>query len=195
MIGINTAITIISIFLGILLLGGLYLFFYLMGRRSVRNNADKALVYVATGKNVENPYKADIIAKTGLGTCFQFKEKFVAIPSSYSEIFHRQRRMIFVSRTGQLIASPFNTDAIISREEKDSILQALIEANIGAGVVKALKGRGMKAFQVIIIAVIAFAIGAIGVYALTQYQKVQTPKTDIPQQQNIPKPQIPIEVK
>ena len=181
---------------GVLLLCATFLTLYLLGRHSIRDNPNKALVFIKTGKHVSRPVRASLSGKPSkTGSRFKYGKNIVFVPTKYDDYFHCCRRMIFVSHVGQLIASPFGNDVELSSDERNELIYELCESHIGSDAMKAIRGK--SATNIIVVAIIAFAIGAIIVFGVTQYQAqaglTQTNTT----QQTVPETpkEIPQEVK
>ena len=165
---------------GALLLCASFLVWYLLGRHSIRDNPNKALVYVKTGKHISKPLNGKIDGKpTNKGSKYTYGKNIVFVPARYGDYFHRSKRMLFVSHLGQLVASPFSDDIELSGDEKNELIYGLVESHIGADAMRAIKGK--STINILIVAIIAFAIGAIIVFGVTQYQA----QSDLKQTNNI----------
>lgn len=144
-------------FILLVLLSSLMITIYFLGKRSVKNDPNKALILVKNGLNVY-PIKGNQTEITKKGVCYRYKkDKFVFMPKQYSEVFLNCRRLIFLSRIGQLIASPFANDIPLTEEENSNLIYEMCSTHIGADAMKALKGKGNAG--IILIAIIAFVIG------------------------------------
>ena len=164
---------------------------YFIGRRSIKDNPDKALVFVKNGNHVSKPFTANLSEKGRSGHSFLYKNKVVMIPASYGEVFHNNKRMLFINNLGQIVTSPFAGDTPLSDDERDGLIYELCAGHVGADGMRALKG--VKSMNVIIIAIVAFFVGALLVFGITQYQTNMGQNT--PQQQQQQQQQRPIEVK
>lgn len=162
-------ILILCAFLIVLFFGTL-LTVYLLGKRSIKDNPKNGRIFVKTGSSVNNPKKAKFVEACVSGSLYRYGNKFVMIPATYSEIFYNNCRMIFVEHIGQLIASPFDKDVSLSNTESESLIYELCASHIGADGMRALKGN--KTTNLILIAIIAFGLGAILAYGITQYMTV-----------------------
>ena len=164
----------------VLLLLATFLIIFLLGRHSIRDNPNKALVYVKTGKHISKPLNGKIDGKpTNKGSKYTYGKNIVFVPARYGDYFHRSKRMLFVSHLGQLVASPFSDDIELSGDEKNELIYGLVESHIGADAMRAIKGK--STINILIVAIIAFAIGAIIVFGVTQYQA----QSDLKQTNNI----------
>lgn len=157
---------------------------YVYGRISVKDNQNEAFVFVKTGLHMNPPRKAKLVEKIGKGTSFIYKGKVIIIPRSYSEVYYKQRRVVFINATGRIIPCPFDTDTIPVKEDMESLIYELTASHIGADGMRALKGKGTP--QIILVAVIAFILGAVGVIGFNyigeemQKRNVKTEQTQPP---------------
>lgn len=187
---------IILALFGLVLSFGIFLLVFLWGRKSVRNNPNKGLVFVKTGLQLLPPFKAIRDESCNKGSLFLYGNKQkVIVPVTYHETFFRGRRVIFVNRKHQLISSPFDDDVRIDESEKETLIYKLLESKIGSQSIEALQG---KSYNVIVIAIVAFIIGAALAFVAFRYQDfaqskqaAQIPIT-APAPTNLP---APIEVK
>lgn len=185
---------IIFSFCALFFIGG-YIVTYIFARHSVWNDDKKAVVFVRTGREVK-AYKGKRKDVTKQGISYIYNKKAVFVPKHYEDDYYRNMRLIFVNYPGQLIASPFNNQPL-SDTEKESLIYALIESHIGADSIRALKGK--SSYNIIVIAIIAFIIGALLTFGALNLQKnsakslsqTQTPT----QTQEQLSPRIPVEVK
>lgn len=179
---------IILVILGLILTFGIFFFVFLLGKRSVKNNPEKGLVFVKTGLQLLPPFKAKLVEKTKKGFLYLYdRNKFIMIPSKYKEVYFRGRLIIFVNKIGQLISSPFDDDEVLSENEKSSLIYELVSSRIGSQSIQALQG---KAANIIMIAIIAFFIGAVIIYGFLKYQDTMKYK-QTSQQQKIENPVSP----
>lgn len=179
---ISTGI-IIAFFTFILLclLSGVVVVFYLIGKRSVRNDPNKALILIKNGLNIKQAKgKLHETAKKGLVYSYD-KDKFVIVPKQYHEVFVNCKRLLFIGQIGQLIASPFDNDVPITDEEATNLIYEMCSTHIGADGMRALKGKSTA--NIIIIAIIAFAIGMVVVLVFNQMQSSRQTVTTQQQQQ------------
>lgn len=182
-------------------IAGLLLLIFLYGRHTVRDNPKKALIYIKNGNVVGSPFIGTLNGKpTKKGCKFSYgKDKIVLVPAKYHEVYHKNKRMIFLSRVGQLIASPFANDSKLSENEKEELIYELVSSHIGADSIKALQGHSN--LNIIFIAIIAFVFGILAVVGYTYMQKQMTvqPNTSITDTTTKPSSQeikiTPVEVK
>ena len=188
---LQTLVLIILWALALILFGSVVFVTFLLGRHTVRNNPKRAYIFVKNGSNVESPHLGILDEKCKRGVYYGYGKNKVMVPSSYEEVYYRNRRLIFINHIGKLIAIPFDKDESLDKEASENLIYELCASHIGADSIRALKGT--KTANVIIIAIIAFVLGAIIVFGFTQYQKATIQPQSIIE---IPKPTQPlIEVK
>src|SRR3972149_7995663 len=177
MILLITIVSIIS-FITLALLG------FILGRISVKDNATEARIFIKTGLHINKPVKGKISAISHNGISFKYNRKgIIFVPTSYKEHFYCGKRILFLSRKGVLIASPFEDDIALSNDERESLIYELCASHIGADGMRALKGKG--SISIIIIALVAFIIGVSSVIGFNAFQNA-TKKQSATQQQSIP---------
>lgn len=156
----------------LVLLFALMLAVFIIGRQTIRNNPKKASIFIKNGSNIELPEIGRLHEKTKEGCSYKYGENIVMIPQKYEEVYYRNKRMVFVNHIGKLIALPFDKDIALDNEKSENLIYELCSTHIGADSIRALKGT--KTVNVIIIALIAFALGAIIVFGFTEYMKSNT---------------------
>lgn len=168
------AIVLLSIY-GLVALAGIIFIIYYLGRLSVRNNPQKAIVLCKNGLSVSTK-KATLHEKTSEGYSYKVNgvSEFLLVPQRYQEVYYRGKRILFTGKTGQLISSPYDKDISLSKEESNNLIYELCASHIGADGMRALQGK--KPMQTIIVAIVAFAIGAIAVFGITHFQQLQATK-------------------
>lgn len=184
--------------IGILFVAVLILAF-IYGRSTIKDHPDQALVLVKTGRHVAKPVKARLVVSSKQGTAYKYDsiKKVVIIPAGYDDIFCRGLRLVFVNRIGQLIASPFDKEDKkifneMSSVERENLIYDIIESKVGADGMKALKGTSKA--NTLIIAIVAFAIGAAAVFLFNNFQDMQK-QNQVTQQQQQQQQNIRSEVK
>lgn len=187
----------IIVFLSAVLTVAILIFTYLHGRKSVRDDPNKGLIFIKTGKSIAYPLKAKLSEIGKKGSSYIYKCTYggsvVMLPKSYGEYYYHNKRMIFITHLGQLIASPFDTDIPLTEEESKSLIYELCSSHIGADGIRALKG---KQSAIILIAIIAFAVGVVAMFGFNQFQTTMQNRQNTETQQQIQVPnQIPVEVK
>jgi len=192
---LQTMIIILLWFFAIVFLAGLLLIIYLLGRHSIKDNPNQALVFVKTGSSVGKPYKALLYETSKKGCCYRFKynNRFIFVPTEYEEIYYCNKRMVFISKQGQIVASPFTTDVQLKDEASENLIYELCASHVGADGMRALKGKNTT--SVILVAVIALIIGIIGTFGFIQLQAVMAKQQAIQQQPKIQQLPPPVEVK
>lgn len=195
---IQTLVQIILSILGVIILFGMIGTAFLYGKSTIKDNPHKAYVFVKTGRHISKPIKAEMIDKpTREGCIFKYsRDKIITVPTGYQDLYIANRRMIFVNHIGELIALPFKGDVKLSEDERSSLIYEICASHVGSDAMRFLKGKNTA--NIIIVAIIAFVIGAIAVYGFINFQEVmserqakieqQKPST----QQELPKP---VEVK
>lgn len=182
---------LLLVFIGIAFISGLVFAIFYIGRKSVQDNPDKAIVLKKTGQHI-TPYKGVKTAKSRSGISFKYDKKIVLIPNAYHETYILNKRIIFVNKDNQIIASPFDDDVSISSSEKNDLIYELIESHIGADGMRALRGNNMP--SVILVGVLAFAIGVVVCFGFLNFQDSMKDKqtgTQQTQEQPAIKPAIP----
>lgn len=164
---------------------------YILGRISVRDNPDKAAIFIKTGHSISKPKKGNKQETTKKGTRYSYGNgKSVIIPASYQEDYYCNARMIFISRRGQLIASPFDKDIVISEAEKETLIEELFNSHFAADGMRALRGK--TALNTIVVAIIAFLLGVGVMFGFSAIQKQQARATQpVQQEQQL---ETPVEV-
>ena len=190
MISLQTLlIIVICAFGGVFVLASL-LFAYIYGRHTIKDNPTEALIFVKTGLHINRPIKAKISEKNNKGYSFMYKDKVVF----YDEIYYKQKRMFFINRVGQLIATPFNQDVELANDEKESLIYELCSSHIGADGMRALKGK--NTVNIVIVAFVAFIIGVIAVFGWNYIQSSLVVSPNTTQQSKPTQPsQTPIQIK
>jgi len=174
---LHTLLIILLWAFSIVFLFGLILITFLIGRSTIKDNPDKALIYVRNGLHVDKPIKAIRKGKSNRGVSYKYGKNTVFVPSTYAEVYHHNRRMVFLNKIGQVIALPFSVDVTLNSDEKSDLIYELIESHIGADSIRALKGKSN--LSIIMVALIAFAIGAIAVYGILQFQSTMNQKAPV----------------
>ena len=192
---IQTLVLIILILFGIVLFGGLIFVIYLLGKRSIKNNPNKALIFIKNGNNVEKPLKGCFHEESKEGVSYKYGNgKTILIPISYGEVYCMNKRMVFINHIGQLIALPFDKDTHIGSIKSANLIYEICASHVGADGMRALKGKSTA--SIILVALVAFALGAVIVFVTTQFmdmQQTKQPTTNVTEQQR--PTQTPIEVK
>lgn len=175
---------------GIILIAS-FILTYFIGKKRVRDNPNKAYIFVKRGNHIGTPFKGEIAGKPSRnGTRYKYNNTTVLVPSTYGEIYHKTRRMIIVNYIGQIIASPFTDDKPLSKLERENLIYEFTESHIGSDAIKALKGN--KAFGMFIIIVVAFIIGLIAIVGYNYMKSTMgTAPVNTPaqQEQSTTKPQ------
>lgn len=169
---IQTLVYIIIWFIVSLVLISGYVLIYFYGKWKVKNDFNKAMIFVKNGKEICKPLKGKLAGKTKAGYRYDYKNNTVFVPRDYEEHYYRNHRAIYVNRIGQLIASPFDKDVQLSDNEKNDLIYELTASSIGSDAIKALKGK--FSFNVILVAGIAFVIGVAVVFGYQYMQKATT---------------------
>ncbi len=142
---------------------------FVLGRHSIKDNPTKAYIFRKTGRHISKPIKGEMIGKpVSRGSKFKYGKHIVLVPISYADNYFCQRRMIFINRAGQVIASPFTDDTKLADKENEELIYEVIEGHIGSDAIKALKGKNVVPSLLIII--IAFAMG---ILALTAFNYIR----------------------
>lgn len=167
---------------------GLFLGVYLLGRKSAKDDLNKCWVFITNSDRTNKPIKGWLQQSTKQGRQYKYGNNTVMYPNKYKRIFYNNGLEIRLSRLGQVIANqPIVNEPELTDSEKSKLIYKIIEANIGTGVVEAVKSKKTPV-NAIIIAVIALAIGAVVMFGYNQFQanqkaRLQQPVTQQQQQQ------------
>lgn len=179
------ALIIITLWVwAIVLLFGLILIIFLLGRRSVKDDSTKALIFINNNGHISRPKRGYLVETVREGSLFKYGHKQVIVPSQYKETYISGRRAIFISQAGQLTASPFDTDVSLTDSEKETLIYKLLEANIGGNAIKAIHGKPLQ-LNVVIVAIVALVIGIVITYGFIQFQTNQQARINTEQQSDI----------
>lgn len=177
------AIIICSLF-GLALFIAVFILTFIAGKLSVKNNPTKALVLLDTGNNARS-FKADIVIDGNRGTLYRWGKRLAVLPKSYREIYYKGRRLIFLNRANQVIATPFDRDIELDSTERSELLYELVSSDIGAEGIRAIQSAKATP-KILIIIVIAFIVGAVAVLGYNYFSenfKATSPKPPVTQQQ------------
>jgi len=161
----------------IVCLAGLLIIVFVIGKSSVKDNPGEAWVFVKTGTHINKPLKARLSEKGSKGQSFIYNNKIVMTPRTYKELYHRGKRIIFINRAGQIVASPFNDDVTLDDTEKGNLIYEMCASHVGADGMRALKGN--QTMNVIIVAVISLIVGAIATYGVISFMDLQKQKANV----------------
>lgn len=188
---IQTLLIIIGIFWGMVLLSLSFIFTYYYGKKRVKNNPENATILIEHGHEViVQKAKLNLVSKTG--SRYIYNNKSVLVPVKYKVRYIKNRRLLFLNKIGQIIATPFDIEEKLSDTEREELIYELMESKIGTDVVKAIKGG--KAGNAIILIVIAFIVGVIAVFGYQYFsnsmKQSTTQKQTTTQENNINLPEI-----
>lgn len=157
-------ILFITIFFSVIFVIALFIVTFLLGRNTVKNNPKNATVLVKKGSEVL-PFKGKMAGNPlQKGTRYIYNtNKIVLVPAKNEEIFVKNRRLIFLNRLGQLIASPFDKDVSLSPDERDELIYEAMESKMTGDAIREIKGKPTINF--IVIGIIAFILGIGAVFA------------------------------
>ena len=169
-------------FIGLLIIG-VFVLVFMYGRLTVKDNPNKALIFIKTGKHVSKPIKGYLVGQPSSSGCrYKYDNHDVFVPNKYGDIFYCSKRMLFINRIGQLVPMPFDDDVSMTDNEKAELIYELCASHIGADSIKALKGK--QSFNIILVGVIAFVFGILAVVGysymsdtLAQQQSPNKPST------------------
>lgn len=165
-----TLLIIIGIIVALAMLSATYVITYIIGKRTARNNPDNGLVMIKNGSDIPS-YKAKCIQKTRLGRRYRYnKDKTVIVPNKYTPEYNNYRRLIWLSVSGQVIATPFDKDEKLSDSEREDLIYEMFETHVGSDGMRALKSK-TSTMNIVIVAIIAVLIGAIATFGVIQFQK------------------------
>lgn len=191
-VSMSIIITILVI-LGIVWVGAAFFIIFRIGKFTVKNNPDRALIYIKNGLNIDKVFKGKMHQETNEGYSYAYNNgNIIIVPKSYKEVYFKNNRMIFASEIGQIIATPFENDITLDEKEKASLIYAICSSHVGSDGIKALRGRPAK-LSIIMVAVIAFIVGAVATVGFNKFQEYQAQQpTAIEQPVN---KNTPVEVK
>lgn len=165
----QTLVWFIIWFIILLIVAGIILVTFLFGRRSIRDKPNEAVVFVKTGLHIQKPFKAKLSITSNKGQAFVYgNNKITFNPIKYKEHYFCERRMIFITHAGQLVASPFSDDIALSETEKEDLIYEMCASHVGADGMRALKGKSTT--SILIIALVAFVIGIAAVIGFNAFQ-------------------------
>lgn len=191
---LHTLILIIVWVWAIILFGGLVFITFLIGRHTIKNNPKYAIILLKNGNNIDDVFKGKLYEESKKGCIYSYNnDNLVFIPSQYNEVYLKNKRLLFVSNTRDLIALPFDRDTPVTTEEATNIIYELCSGHIGADGIRTVKSK--KNNNVIFIALVSFIIGAVIVFGITQFQAYNQTKQSTPITQQAKPAQTPIEVK
>ncbi len=183
---LQTLVSIILWFFAIAITAGLLVAIFFIGRSTVKNDIRKAKIMVSIGE--ESPvYKGILTDVSKRGCVYSYnqggKDKKIFVSYKHEVRFNNHKRLLFLNSIGQLIASPFNDDVVLSDDEKNDLIYELVSSHIGADGVRALKGKSLP--NVILIGIIAFILGIIVVFGYNYFnQSIALQQTTPPANHN-----------
>lgn len=165
----------------------------MLGRVSTRDNPERARIFIKTGNHISKPIKGKRTTVTRKGDMYSYSGKVVCVPRSYGENYQLGKRVIYISKAGQLIASPFDSDKKLATDEKSTLIYELVSNTIGAEGLRAMKGK--QSVNVIFIAIACFVIGVGVVLGFTYFKEAysispevtKTIPSAVPEVQTVPK--------
>lgn len=191
---VQTLITIILVSFGVIILASLYVLTFILARKTVKNNPKKAIVLIKNGAEI-SVEKGTRVETSGMTDKYKYSDKVVFVPLKYNVHYLKNKRLIFVNTTGQLISTPFNQTEKISSIERENLIYEFVESHIGSDGMRAIRGT-KKTSSIILIAVVAFIIGAVGAFLFGQFQDTMKNQQDNKTQPTqVPNITQPIEVK
>lgn len=183
-------IIFIITFFSILFIAGILILTFLYGKRTTRNNPKNAIVLVKNGLEILS-YKGKMKGKPAkTGVKYEYNNTFVLVPASSKEYYYKNKRLLIVNQLGQLIATPFGNDIYLTNSERENLIYELVESSIGSEIIHSMRGK--STVSIIIVAIIAFIIGAgavLGYNAISKMmanQQVLTQPTTTNTTQNLP---------
>lgn len=164
----------------LVLVFGLLLSVYLLGRKSVKDDLTKCYVFITVGNRMNKPIKGYLQQSIAEGRQYKYGNSIVFYPSNYPYIFYNGGLKITLSTMGQLIADkPTKQQKELVSTEKSTLMYKAFEANIGNGVVEAIKGKKTP-MNIIIIAGIALLVGVVVTFGYMQFQSNQKARIQQP---------------
>lgn len=151
-------ILFVIIFFSTIFVIGLFVATWFISKSRVKNKPENAIVLVKSGQEIL-PYKGKQNGKpSNKATRYDYnKDNFVLVPNKYNPDFIKNKRLIFVSRQGQVVASPFDKVQSLTSTEREKLIYEFVESKIGGEAIREIKGK--SAVNVIFIAVVAFVVG------------------------------------
>jgi hypothetical protein len=154
----------VIIFFSLLFVSTAFLLVFLLGRKTVKNNIKNAIVLVKLGNDLQG-FKGKLHgnpSKLGYRYNYNDNKNIVLVPKKYKELYHKNRRMIFLNGIGELVSVPFDDKEKLSDKERNELIYELLESHIGSDIVRAMNGK--TTMNIWIIAVIAFIVGVVLVF-------------------------------
>jgi len=164
---LQTIITIILWLISIIGFAGIVATVFFIGRASIKDNPNKALVLVKYGDRIGKPFIANLHQKTKNSYSFMFKDKIIIVPDTYAKLYYRGKRIIFLSDDKKLIASPFDKDIVVEETLNDLIYE-ICASHVGADGMKAIKGKSTA--SVLLVGAICLIIGAVLSFGALKFQ-------------------------
>lgn len=167
---------ILSIGITIGIIVAIVILTYHMGKRSIREDVKKCLVFTRKGNHWQPPIKGKLTQQTAKAYTYDYsKNKTVIVPKKYDLEWYNGYRLLFLSNAGNLLADNSVDKKNISindneMSEKETIIYEVLHANIGGSAVRAIKSTQAISINIVLILVALF-IGIIGTFGVTQFQK------------------------
>lgn len=190
---------LLIIILGLLLTGlliGAFIFTYFRGRNSIRERTDEAVIFPLYGRHFGKLIKAELSETISNGFQYTIKnnEKPFFVHKKIATLFYNGKRFLFAipDKTGKLFACNVNPETLelseITNDEKETLLDEFVKANIGGGAVKAVQKH--KKAGILIVIIIALLVGILGTIGFIEIQKQyttqqQTQQNDVLKNQQI----------
>ena len=139
-----------------------------------RDDVSKAKIFRDIGLSYE-VIDGVAIATSNTGITYQYgKNKTVIVPHSYGIKYIKHKRVIGVGTSDSLLPNPLGVSRIERTENYSELIKQLTLGHIGADIVKAVSSSKFQ-LSWIMIAIIAFIIGAVGMQVYNGMQKSGQP--------------------
>lgn len=151
-----------------------------------KDNYELAWIFVERGGHT-NVFKGRLATENSQSVMYTYsKNKSIVIPHVYGFCYYKHRRRIELSADGKLA---YKNEDVPTQPEYDKIIKSLTLNHIGADIINAMSGKQLGLMFIIIVVVVALAIGAFGMnfYNNSKHQNsVQTTQQTTP----IPTPKL-----
>ena len=155
------------------------------------NNPNVARIYV---EGISKPYIGRLKFTSRKGSVFIYnQDKVIFVPASYETRFHYYKRLLWLDSSKNLITLPQGDDKPATPNEKNELIEELVQSNIGASAIREIKERSSFSLVMIIVIVIIAIAAGVGGYALRRPTVITQPVAISQPTQSQPQPTITIE--
>lgn len=175
-------VIIAGILIGLSFVIGLLILTYTLGKHSVRDTDEKAIIHIDKDGHVRRPIIGKRVQTTEKALAYVYQidghPKLILVPNTYTHRRHYLGKLdLYLNKEGQLISSPFDGDTELSSKEKDDLFHSIFRSKMLVEAVKHISGKSVNKSVVlfIIITVIILLVTFAGAGYYLGQQK-NTPK-------------------